>query len=96
MIRYQLWASKIRSIIIKEPYWYIFIIAVSPEYQGKGYASILVKPKIESVNNKNETIYLETQNAKNIPIYQKYGFQIIHSEKMKGINITQYCMKKRN
>lgn len=93
MIRYQSWASKTRDGIATQPYWYINVVAVDPEHQGKGFASKLIKPIIMEALERKHMVYLETQNSNNIKIYEKYGFHLVEEAKMPGTNISHYCMK---
>jgi ribosomal protein S18 acetylase RimI-like enzyme len=93
MIRYQNWASKTRDRIATQPYWYLNVIAVDPEHQGKGFASKLIKPIIkEAVENKH-MIYLETQNKNNVKIYEKYGFRLVDEILIPKTSVIHYCMK---
>lgn len=94
MLKYQLWATKIRDNLIKDPYWYLDVVIVSPEFQGKGFASKLIKPFLDESSANGNKVYLETQNEKNIPIYEKYGFKLNKSFLMGDSGITQYCMIK--
>jgi len=87
-------SSKIRSILITDPYWYLSLVAVSPLYQGKGFASKLIKPILEKASQEKVDVYLETQNVNNVAIYEKYGFKLIHSEKICNSEVNHYCMIK--
>jgi len=95
MIRYQIWSTKIRNSLIIDKYWYLAVVTVSPEFQGKGFASKMIKPFLENATNMGEAVYLETQNIQNVPIYEKYGFNLIASKELGKTGITQYCMMKR-
>lgn len=94
MIKYQIWSSKIRESLTSKRYWYLNVIAVSPAHQGKGFATKMMKPFIEKASENNEEVYLETQNKNNVPIYEKFGFRILESQKFDKTGIIQYCMIK--
>jgi ribosomal protein S18 acetylase RimI-like enzyme len=93
MVRYQKWALQTRDRIASQPYWYLNVIVVSPEYQGKGFASKLIKPVIEEAIKKKQMVYLETQNKNNIKLYEKYGFQVIEELVIPNTSVSHYCMK---
>jgi len=95
MIRYQIWSTKIRNSLTIDRYWYLYVVVVSPEFQGKGFASKMIKPFLENATNLGEAVYLETQNIHNVPIYEKYGFNLIASKEFGKTGIKQYCMMKR-
>jgi ribosomal protein S18 acetylase RimI-like enzyme len=92
MIKYQIWSTELRNISTDDRYWYLNVIAVSPEYQGQGFASKMIRPFIEKAKSKNEKVYLETHNKNNIGIYEKYGFKLINLKKIDGSSIMHHCM----
>lgn len=94
MIKYQIWASRTRDQLIEQPYWYLDVVIVNPEHQGKGFASLLIKPILQEAEKNHQAVYLETQNKNNIQIYERYGFLLIKEVKLPHTDIIQYCMKK--
>lgn len=95
MIKYQFWSIKIKESLIKDPYWYLELIAVHPKYQGKGIAGKMIKPTLELATNNNGSVYLETHNFNNISIYEKYGFKLILTEQIPGTVVNHYCMLRK-
>jgi len=70
--------SMINNIQSKELKYYLWFIGVDPEYYNKGIGSILLDEIIEDSEHKKRPIYLETSMLKNLPWYEKFGFQIYH------------------
>lgn len=68
--------SKIKKIQPKELMYYLWFIGVDPQYQNTGIGSRLLDELIEDSRQKKRAIYLETSTLKNLPWYQKLGFQI--------------------
>ncbi len=66
------------------PHWYLENIAVLPEHQGKGHASFLLKTMLERIDEEKLPCYLETQNKKNVSIYQKFGFKVVEETTIIG------------
>lgn len=62
----------------KEPMYYLWFIGVDPEYQNEGIGSVLLNEIIEDSESKKRPVYLETSTLKNLPWYEKFGFQIYH------------------
>ena len=60
-----------------EPHWYLPLIGVDPARQGKGYGSALLRP-VTAICDRDRTIaYLESSNPRNIPLYERHGFEVI-------------------
>lgn len=70
------------------------MVVVDPQYQGKGFASRLIRPTLEEAERKGETVYLETHNKQNIELYERYGFRLLHSARIGNTDIEHFCMKK--
>jgi ribosomal protein S18 acetylase RimI-like enzyme len=61
----------------REPHWYLPLIGVDPSQQGKGYGSALLQHALLSCDRDNMSAYLESTNPKNIPLYKRYGFELL-------------------
>lgn len=60
-----------------EPHWYLPMIGVDPSHQGKGYGSALMQHVLTRCDQENKLAYLETANTRNIPLYKRYGFELL-------------------
>jgi hypothetical protein len=67
---------KIKNLQPKQPLYYLWFIGVSPDEQGKGTGSTLLKELIYDSGFEKRTICLETSTVRNIPWYEKFGFSI--------------------
>ena len=61
----------------REPHWYLPLIGVDPAHQGKGYGSALMEHALIPCDGEKKAAYLESTNAKNIPLYERYGFELV-------------------
>ena len=68
--------SKIKQRQPKEPMYYIWFIGVDPGSQNSGIGSQLLKELLDESKRKQRRVFLETSTAKNIPWYQKFGFEV--------------------
>lgn len=59
------------------PYWYLAVIAVAPEHQGKGHGGRLLRFLCSRADEENRAIYLETQTSSNVELYRHFGFEVI-------------------
>ena len=60
-----------------EPHWYLPLIGVDPAHQGKGHGSALLKHALIPCDKENKFAYLESTNPANIPLYERYGFELV-------------------
>lgn len=61
---------------IKEPHWYVLVIGVRPDRQGRGLSRSLLQPVIDAADAQGVACYLENSNPANLPIYRKFGFDV--------------------
>ena len=61
----------------QDEHWYLPAIGVDPMYQGQGYGSALLERGLEVCDHNHLAAYLEASNPLNIPLYQRFGFEVI-------------------
>ena len=61
----------------REPYWYLPLIGVDPSRQGQGYGSALMAHGIAPCDRNRTLAYLESSSPRNIPLYKRFGFEVI-------------------
>ncbi len=61
----------------KEPHWYLPMIGVDPSRQGQGYGSALLKAALRRVDADGLPAYLESSSPRNVPLYERHGFEVI-------------------
>ena len=59
------------------PHYYLPAIGVEPIMQGRGYGSILMEQGIAVCDRHHVAAYLESTNPANIPLYERFGFEVI-------------------
>ena len=59
----------------EEPHWYLPLIGVDPIEQGRGCGSALLRVGLSRCDADRLPAYLESTNPKNIPLYERYGFE---------------------
>jgi ribosomal protein S18 acetylase RimI-like enzyme len=59
------------------PHWYLPLIGVAPSQHGKGYGSALMKHALVPCDRDGRLAYLESTNPRNIPLYERHGFEVI-------------------
>jgi GNAT superfamily N-acetyltransferase len=58
-----------------EPHWYLSTIGVDPDYQGRGIAGSLLRPRLRACDQSGQPAYLESSKPGNVPLYRHFGFQ---------------------
>jgi ribosomal protein S18 acetylase RimI-like enzyme len=59
-----------------EPHWYLPLIAVDPARQGQGHGSALLREALARCDRDGLLAYLESSNPRNIPLYERHGFEV--------------------
>jgi len=62
----------------EEPHWYLFSIGVDPHHQGQGLGSLLMEHALPMSDADGTIAYLESSNPRNVPFYQRHGFETTH------------------
>lgn len=60
-----------------EPHWYLTLIGVDPACQGKGVGGTLMRHATDLFDRDGALAYLESSNPRNVPLYQRHGFEIL-------------------
>ncbi|VTR92088.1 acetyltransferase : GCN5-like protein N-acetyltransferase OS=uncultured bacterium GN=ACD_34C00303G0003 PE=4 SV=1: Acetyltransf_1 [Gemmata massiliana] len=66
------------------PHWYVHLLGVRPEAQGRGLSRAVMRPIFESADRTGTPIYLETMPEANVAIYKKLGFALVGRTELPG------------
>ncbi|MEM7412613.1 MAG: N-acetyltransferase [Myxococcota bacterium] len=58
-------------------HWYLPTIGVDPAHQGRGVGSALLRSTLERCDALGLPAHLESSNRANLPLYQRFGFEIV-------------------
>jgi GNAT superfamily N-acetyltransferase len=61
----------------QEPHWYLPLIGTDPAKQGNGFGSALLRHALAICDQQNMPAYLEATSARNVPLYQRHGFEAL-------------------
>ena len=72
--------------VVDSAAWYLSILGVCPDVQGKGLGAELVAPVLALADQQAVTCYLETFTARTLGFYRRIGFEIAasHPEPVTG------------
>jgi len=68
--------NAIREHARSTPHWYLFLIGVDPSRQGLGLGSQLIRPMLARADQDGVECHLLTEQGRNVPFYQRHGFEI--------------------
>jgi len=60
-----------------EPHWFLPLIGIDPKHQGKGLGGALLAHVTDICDRDDVLAYLESSNPRNVPLYQRHGFEIM-------------------
>ena len=83
------------KIHVPFPHWYLVPLGVDPEFQGKGFASKLLRPMLDRIDQEHLPTYLETELEQNISIYQHFGFEVVESGTILETDAPYWCMLRK-
>jgi ribosomal protein S18 acetylase RimI-like enzyme len=69
--------ERIHKKCVPEPHWYLLIVAVDPDLQGRGLGSALMKEGLARADQANCPCYLETSSERNLAFYERHGFVVV-------------------
>ena len=61
----------------EEPHWYLPLIGVEPNAQGRGLGGELMQYAVARCDRDGALAYLESSNPRNISLYLRFGFEVI-------------------
>jgi len=64
---------------VPEAHWYLMVVGVDPELQGRGIGSALVKEGLARADQDNAPCYLETSEERNLAFYERFGFTVVET-----------------
>lgn len=73
-------------------HWYLYALGTRAEAQSQGLGSALLREVLDALDQSGESAYLESSNIRNVPLYQRHGFQVVEELHIAGGGPTMYRM----
>ncbi len=70
----------------REPHWHVGPLGVHPGAQGQGIGASLLRAFLSMVDEAAEPTFLETDVERNVIFYKRFGFEVVESEVIVGVN----------
>jgi ribosomal protein S18 acetylase RimI-like enzyme len=84
--------KSLRLRLAPTPHWYLAVLGVEPEFQGKGCASRLLRPMLARLDTEKLPTYLETETEGYVPLYRHFGFEVIKETAMPASGTKIWAM----
>jgi GNAT superfamily N-acetyltransferase len=92
MWRYHRFALRLHESLLPAAHWYLDVVVVAPEQQGRGFASGLIRPTLERASRDRVPCFLETQNPANVALYRRFGFEVAARVRVPGTSLMHVAM----
>jgi ribosomal protein S18 acetylase RimI-like enzyme len=66
-----------RAHPMDRPHAYLWFLGVTPEAQGRGVGSRLLKAKLDQFDQTGTPAFLETATERNVAFYRRHGFDVV-------------------
>ena len=73
---------------IREAHYYVQVLGVHPDHQGKGLARALLEPMTLMADQERVSAYLETAKEQNLGLYRHFGFEVMEEVSLQGRGAT--------
>ena len=70
--------SMIGSSHPDEPHFYLNTVGVQPSLAGQGHGGAIIGHTLDLADVDGQPCYLESSSPRNIPLYERLGFEVIH------------------
>ncbi len=77
-------ADGIMRTALRRPHRVLDIIAVRPEFQGRGLGRRLVLPALASARDRGEDCFVITHDTRNVAFYESCGFRLVLEDPVPG------------
>ena len=85
-------AVAVRNRYSDDKTWYLMTFAVRAGKTHQGLGSAILRPVLEWMDKNHYSVYLETDKAVNVEMYEHFGFQVVDICMVPGSQIKQYGM----
>jgi GNAT superfamily N-acetyltransferase len=89
-------SSSVRTRHATFPHWFLAGFGVEPPLQGKGYGAALLRAMLARLDEEQVPCYLDTQNEKNVPMYQHFGFKVLEQGIIPNSPVRHWAMLREN
>ncbi len=79
---------------VPEPSYYLSVLGVEPEHQGRGIGSALMRPVLERCDRDRLPATLQTFTERNLPLYRRNAFEVVAETTIRGTSVRAWLMRR--
>jgi ribosomal protein S18 acetylase RimI-like enzyme len=80
---------------LRGPHYYLFVLGVEPEAQGRGLGKALLRDLSARADAHGLPCYLETDKPTSVKLYQSAGYEVVTEEVVRGVpGLHMWTMKR--
>jgi ribosomal protein S18 acetylase RimI-like enzyme len=91
-MRYAAAGRLLRRLHPRTPHFYLFVLGVDPELQGRGLGGRLLGQLTERADRLGLPCYLETDKASSVRLYERHGFGVQRDVSEDGLGVRFWTM----
>lgn len=95
LLEYENYTMKLKKEYTNHTSWYLYNLAVDPEFQKQGNCSKLLKPMLAYLDRIHQDCYLETHDVKNVALYEHFDFELLETGNIPKTKVKHYAMLRR-
>ncbi len=71
-------------------HWFLVVIGVKPEFQGKGYAGKMLLPVLHQIEKEGLPCFTDTQDQNKVGLYEHFGFKVMEEMTIPKTGVTTW------
>lgn len=75
-----------------EPHFYLENLGVSESARGQGFSSQLLCPILDRADEQQVTVYTDTTNPANVPLYEHFGFKCVEAAAFPDLGLAVFAL----
>ena len=92
LLSYESFASNLQDRLAPSKHWYLNIIGIDPQLQGKGHGGILLRSMFYQMDKEQIPCYLETHEEATVSMYRHYGFEVLETGVVPCSDVRYWAM----
>ncbi|MDQ3579925.1 MAG: GNAT family N-acetyltransferase, partial [Actinomycetota bacterium] len=77
-----------------EPAWFLGVVGVRPDRQGRGLGSAVIRPGLDAADAAGVFAHLETSEDRNVRLYRALGFEVTAEVRLPDGGPLTWCMRR--
>jgi len=86
------YVEKRRRELVSFAHWYLAVIGVDPESQGRGHGGSLLRPMLSWLDEQGLPSCLETEKERNVSLYRHFDYEVIDDYVIPDTDVRLWVM----